>query len=141
MPSLSASPALQKDIPRGKTSIYPTSKIVFSAINTRLFPQAVDAIALQMCLEQMEPCAKDLEVTSQRQAWCDLVLSVKIPVDEMIGKSTTEDKVRVGEKTGLILIQCRYHLFYIILFFMLLLLYLLASRSVITDDTGSFNIT
>ena len=130
---------MQKDVPQGETSIYPTSKIDFSPINTRLFPQFVDAIALQMCLEQMEPCEKDLEATSQRQAWCNLVLSVKIPMDEMIGKSTTEDKVRVGEKTGLILIQCRYRLFILFCFYVFAVVVLpTASRSVITADAGSF---
>ncbi|PFX15559.1 E3 ubiquitin-protein ligase RNF213 [Stylophora pistillata] len=67
----------------------------------------VDAIALQMCLERMEPYAEELKTTSQRQAWCDSVLSVKIPVEEMIGKRTTEDKMRVGEKTESMLIHCR----------------------------------
>lgn len=56
----------------------------------------------------MEPHAEELKTTSQRQAWCDSVLSVKIPVEEMIGKRTTEDKTRFGEKTESMLRQCRY---------------------------------
>ena len=60
----------------------------------------------------MEPHAEELKTTSQRQAWCDSVLSVKIPVEEMIGKRTTEDKTRVGGKTESMLIQCRYFLLF-----------------------------
>ena len=63
-----------------------------------------------MCLERMEPHAEELKTTSQRQAWCDSVLSVKIPVEEMIGKRKTEDKTRFGEKTESMLRQCRYFL-------------------------------
>ena len=63
-----------------------------------------------MCLERLEPHAEELKTTSQRQAWCDSVLSMKIPVEEMIGKRTTEDKSRVGGKTESMLIQCRYFL-------------------------------
>lgn len=65
-------------------------------------------MALQMCLEFMEPHAEDVEDASRRQAWCDQVLSVKVPVEETISKSSTGDKARVGEKTELILTQCRY---------------------------------
>ncbi|XP_078382607.1 E3 ubiquitin-protein ligase rnf213-alpha-like isoform X3 [Oculina patagonica] len=67
----------------------------------------VDAMALQMCLERMEPSAESVEDRSRRQAWCDQVLSAKIPVEETISRSSSGDKARVGEKTELILTQCR----------------------------------
>ena len=60
-----------------------------------------------MCLESMAPCEEDVENMSRRQAWCDLVLSVKIPVEEMISKSCTGDEARIGEKTESIITQCR----------------------------------
>lgn len=65
-------------------------------------------MALQMCLERMEPCPEDVENTSRRQAWCDQVLSVKVPVEETISNSSSVENARVGEKTELILTQCRY---------------------------------
>ena len=65
-------------------------------------------MALQMCLERMEPCPEDVEKTERRQAWCDQVSSVKVPVEETISKSSSGDNARVGEKTELILTQCRY---------------------------------
>ena len=74
------------------------------------FTQTVDAIALQMCLERMEPSEEDVKDVSQRQAWCDLVLSVQIPVEEMIRKSSTGGEARIGEKTESIITQCRYGL-------------------------------
>ena len=55
----------------------------------------------------MAPCEEDVENMSRRQAWCDLVLSVKIPVEEMISKSCTGDEARIGEKTESIITQCR----------------------------------
>lgn len=61
-----------------------------------------------MCLERMEICPEDVEDTSQRQAWCDSVLSVKMPVVETINKSFMGDKARVGEKMESILTQCGY---------------------------------
>ena len=61
-----------------------------------------------MCLERMEPCPEDVENTALRQAWCDQILSVKVPVEETINKSSSGDNPRVGEKTELILTQCRY---------------------------------
>ena len=72
------------------------------------FTQTVDAIALQMCLECMEPSEEDVKDISRRQAWCDLVLSVQIPVEEMIRKSSTGGEARIGEKTESIITQCRY---------------------------------
>lgn len=77
-------------------------------INTSFFSKTVDAIALQICLERMEPCGEDLKTSSERKIWCDLVMSVKTPVDEMIGKSGTEGKAHVGERTQSKLMQCRY---------------------------------
>ncbi|XP_022797655.1 E3 ubiquitin-protein ligase rnf213-alpha-like isoform X3 [Stylophora pistillata] len=67
----------------------------------------VDATALQIYLERMAPSAEDLKTSSQRQIWCDSIMSVKMPVDEMIGEIGTEGKERVGEKTQSMLIQCR----------------------------------
>lgn len=61
-----------------------------------------------MCLERMEPRAEGVEDTSGWQAWCDLVLSVKIPVEEMISMSSAGDQARIGEKTESIITQCRY---------------------------------
>ena len=61
-----------------------------------------------MCLERMEPGEEDFKGISRRQAWCDLVLSVKIPVEEMISKSSTGSGARMGEKTQSIITQCRY---------------------------------
>ena len=61
-----------------------------------------------MCLERMEPGEEDVKDMSRRRAWCDLVLSVKIPVEEMISKSSTRDEARIGEKTESIITQCRY---------------------------------
>ena len=61
-----------------------------------------------MCLECMEPSEEDVKDISRRQAWCDLVLSVQIPVEEMIRKSSTGGEARIGEKTESIITQCRY---------------------------------
>ena len=77
------------------------------------FTQTVDAIALQMCLERMEPREEDVEDMSRRQAWCDLVLSVKIPVEEMTSKSSTGGEARIGEKTESIITQCRCDFMYV----------------------------
>ena len=66
-----------------------------------------------MCLERMEPSEEDIKDVSRRQAWCDLVLSVKIPVEEMISKSSTGDEARIGEKTESIITQCRYEFIYV----------------------------
>lgn len=77
-------------------------------INTGFFSKTVDAIALQICLERMEPCGEDLKTSLERKIWCDLVMSVKTPVDEMIGESGTKGKAHVGERTQSMLMQCRY---------------------------------
>ena len=66
-----------------------------------------------MCLERMEPSEEDVKDMSRRQAWCDLVLSVQIPVEEMIRKSSTEGETRIGEKTESIIAQCRYGYMYV----------------------------
>ena len=60
-----------------------------------------------MCLERMEPQAEDFKAISQRQAWCDVVLSVKMAVETIIGKGSSGDKARVGAKTESIVTQCR----------------------------------
>ena len=75
---------------------------------TSFFTQTIDAIALQMCLERMEPGEEEVKGMSRRQVWCDLVLSVKMPVEEMISKSSTGDEAPIGEKTQSIITQCRY---------------------------------
>ena len=66
-----------------------------------------------MCLERMEPSEEDVKDMSRRQAWCDLVLSVKIPVEEMTSKSSTGGEARIGEKTESIITQCRYDFIYV----------------------------
>ena len=66
-----------------------------------------------MCLERMEPSEDDVKDVSRRQACCDLVLSVQIPVEEMIRKSSTEREARIGEKTESIIAQCRYEYMYV----------------------------
>lgn len=79
---------------------------------TSFFAQTIDAIALQMCLERMEPC-EDVEYVSRRQGWCDQVLSVKIPVEEMISRSSTGGEARMGEKTESIIRHCGYDFIYL----------------------------
>lgn len=66
-----------------------------------------------MCLERMEPRAEDVEDTSGWQAWCDLVLAVKIPVEEMISMSSVGDEARIGEKAESIITQCRCDFVYV----------------------------
>ena len=73
-----------------------------------LLPKTVDAIALQICLERMEPRPEDVEETSRRQEWCDAILSLKIPVEATSGKESSVDKPHIGEKTEIILTQCRF---------------------------------
>ena len=64
-------------------------------------------MALQMCLERMEPQVEDVEETSRKQKWCDAVLSIKIPVEAMIRKASG-GKAQKGDKTETILEQCRF---------------------------------
>ena len=97
-------------------------------INISFFSKTVDAIALQICLERMEPCGEDLKTSSERKIWCDLVMSVKTPVDEMIGESGRQGKAHVGERTQSMLMQCRYRFDVIINF---------SRDRVITANAGS----
>ena len=101
-------------------------------INTGVFSKTVDAIALQICLERMEPCGEDLKTSLERKIWCDLVMSVKTPVDEMIGENGTEGKAHVGERTRSMLMQCRYRFDVIVNF---------SRDKVITANAGSLKIT
>ncbi|CAH3163087.1 unnamed protein product, partial [Porites evermanni] len=67
----------------------------------------VDACALQMSLESLEPQKEDFSEPETRREWCDEVLSLKVPVEAMIVKAFKEGPP-VGHKTEAILTQCRY---------------------------------
>ena len=69
--------------------------------------QCVDACALQMCLESLEPKQENFSGPTPRREWCDEVLSLKVPVEAMIGKAF-KDRPPVGPKTEAILTQCRF---------------------------------
>lgn len=51
----------------------------------------------------MEFCGEDFKIFLERKIWCDLVMLVKILVDEMIGENGIEGKVYVGERIWLML--------------------------------------
>ena len=72
-----------------------------------------------MCLERLEPPAEDFQEASRRQEWCDLVLSLKVPLETIISKESSEGKALIGEKTENILTQCRF--IYVFTFFLELL--------------------
>lgn len=61
-----------------------------------------------MCLERLEPRVEDFQEASRRQKWCDLVLSLKVPLETIIYKESSEGKAPIGEKTENILAQCRF---------------------------------
>lgn len=69
--------------------------------------QCVDACALQMRLESLEPQKEDFSEPETRRKWCDEVLSLKVPVEAMIVKAFKEGPP-AGDKTKAILTQCRF---------------------------------
>ena len=60
-----------------------------------------------MCLESLEPHRENVSGPTPSRDWCDEVLSLKVPVEAMIGKSF-KDRPTVGDKTEAILTQCRF---------------------------------
>lgn len=75
------------DRPERKTQAH-----IHTVLRTCFCPQTVDAIALQMCLERLEPRVEDFQEASRRQEWCDSVLSLKVPLETIIRKESAEDK-------------------------------------------------
>ncbi|KAK3715936.1 hypothetical protein QZH41_016501 [Actinostola sp. cb2023] len=66
----------------------------------------LDAIALQICLESLEPQEIDMESAQERGEWCELVISVRAPAERMMGNSH-ENNLDNEEKTMCILNRCR----------------------------------
>ena len=79
----------------------------FNLFGTHFSSQCVDACALQMCLESLEPKQENFSGPTPRWEWCDEVLSLKVPVEAMIGKAF-KDRPPVGPKSKAILTQCRF---------------------------------
>lgn len=88
----------------GKSGVYFFS---FQPFLMHFILQCVDACALQICLESLEPQQENVSGPTPRRDWCDEVLSLKVPVEAMIGKAF-KDRPTVGDKTEAILTQCRF---------------------------------
>ena len=79
-----------------------------------------------MCLERLEPRVEHFQAASRRQEWCDSVLSLKVPLETIIRKESSDGKALIGEKTENILTQCRF--IYVFTFFLkYLFVYVFAS--------------
>ena len=77
-----------------------------------------------MCLERLEPRVENFQGASRRQEWCDLVLSLKVPLETIIRKESSEGKALIGEKTENILTQCRFICVFFVCFCVCFFVYL-----------------
>ncbi|XP_022801884.1 E3 ubiquitin-protein ligase rnf213-alpha-like, partial [Stylophora pistillata] len=71
----------------------------------------LDVVALQICLEAIEPSREMLLFPDTRQIWCDRVLSMRPAVEDMIRKErfgpVTEKCSNYGERSTVLLDRCR----------------------------------
>ena len=93
-----------------------TQAHIRTVLKTCFCPQTVDAIVLQMCLERLEPRVEHFQEASRRQEWCDSVLPLKVPLETIIRKESSDGEALIGEKTKNILTQCRF--IYVFTFFL-----------------------
>lgn len=68
-----------------------------------LNPQVLDAVALQLCLSNLEPTAEEFSDPQTRFVWCNRVLSIRSSADNMISNLT-----QYGPKTARVLQECKY---------------------------------
>ena len=73
--------------------------------------QLLDVIALNICLEALEPSREMLLSPDTRRTWCDRVLSIRPAVEDMIRKErfgpVTEKCPNYGERSTIMLGHCR----------------------------------
>ena len=64
--------------------------------------QVLDAVALQLCLSQLEPRADEFADPQTRLVWCNRVLAIRSSAENML-----YNKSQYGPKTTRILHDCR----------------------------------
>ncbi|KXJ15388.1 E3 ubiquitin-protein ligase RNF213 [Exaiptasia diaphana] len=87
---------------RCKPSVVPQLLKVISVDDIEM---TLDVIALQICLESLEPQQVNMANTYDRNEWCEHVISVRAPTESMM---VQEKDLENEEKTMFILTACRH---------------------------------